>query len=81
MYLFVSHHDLSGGGIYVGGGKFFVNVSAVVVRQGILEPPSCPIFDVENAANAFLAMLLVVPQLVQGSSVQTVSVVDDSSVG
>ena len=79
-YLLVSHHDFSSGGIDVWRGKLFVNVSAVVVRQRILEPPCCPIFDVEDAANALITKLFVVPQLVQRSPVQTLPVVDDTPV-
>ena len=80
-YLFVSHHHLPGSGLDVGCWKLFMNVSAVVMRKRIFEPPSRPIFDVENAADAMLTMFLFMPQLQQIGSVQTLPVVNDSSVG
>ncbi len=45
-------HDLPGGRLHVPGRELVVDVAAVVVRQGVLEPPRRPVLDVDHAADA-----------------------------
>ena len=78
-YLFVSEHDLPGGWPDIDGCVHFVDVSAMVVREGVLQSPRRPVLNVEQAPHAVVFQTVVL-QVLKARPVQRKPVVNHSAV-